>query len=86
MTNKFDGYSRDCYRLSAAEIDAIIAKLSHRDMEDINFAQKQVVNSAKVELTPFLVRVSCDFSSFIQLGCKIARRQVSEHECGRFSL
>ena len=29
-------------------------------------------------LTPFLVRVSCDLSGFVQLGRKVARRQVSE--------
>ena len=31
-----------------------------------------------LELTPFLVRASCDLSGFFQLGRKFARRQVSE--------
>ncbi|MEL7348053.1 MAG: histidinol dehydrogenase, partial [Pseudomonadota bacterium] len=31
LANKFDGYDRDSYRLSQAEIDAIIAKVSDRD-------------------------------------------------------
>ncbi|WP_300518354.1 histidinol dehydrogenase [Aliiroseovarius sp.] len=46
---KFDGYDRDSYRLSPDEIDALIAKVSPRDLEDIKFAQKQVVNFAKAQ-------------------------------------
>ncbi|HCQ66077.1 MAG TPA: histidinol dehydrogenase [Rhodobacteraceae bacterium] len=46
---KFDGYDRESYRLSAEEIEAIIAKVSARDMEDIKFAQAQVVNFAKAQ-------------------------------------
>ena len=39
LANKFDGYDRDSYRLTPEEIDAIIAKVAPRDMEDIRFAQ-----------------------------------------------
>ncbi len=46
---KFDSYDRECYRLSAEEIDAIIAKVSSRDMEDIRFAQEQVRNFAQAQ-------------------------------------
>ncbi|MCT8159507.1 histidinol dehydrogenase [Pseudoruegeria sp. SHC-113] len=46
---KFDGYERESYRLSAEEIEAIIAKVSPRDMADIRFAQEQVVNFAKAQ-------------------------------------
>lgn len=46
---KFDGYDRDSYRLSEAEIEAIVAKVAPRDMEDIRFAQAQVVNFAKAQ-------------------------------------
>ena len=46
---KFDGYDRDSYRLSAEEIDAIIAKVAPRDMEDIKFAQEQVRNFAQAQ-------------------------------------
>lgn len=49
LANKFDGYDRDSYRLSADEIDTIIAKVAPRDMEDIKFAQEQVVNFAKAQ-------------------------------------
>ncbi len=46
---KFDGYDRDSYRLSQDEIDALIAKVSPRDLEDIKFAQEQVVNFAQAQ-------------------------------------
>ncbi|WP_299968003.1 histidinol dehydrogenase [uncultured Roseobacter sp.] len=46
---KFDGYHRDSYRLSPAEIDALIAKVAPRDLEDIKFAQAQVVNFAQAQ-------------------------------------
>jgi sulfopropanediol 3-dehydrogenase len=46
---KFDKYDRPSYRLSTAEIDALIAKVSPRDMDDIRFAHEQVVNFAKAQ-------------------------------------
>ena len=49
LANKFDGYDRDSYRLGQDEIDALIAKVSPRDLEDIKFAQAQVVNFARAQ-------------------------------------
>ena len=49
LANKFDGYDRDSYRLTQDEIDALIAKVSPRDLEDIKFAQAQVVNFAQAQ-------------------------------------
>lgn len=46
---KFDGYDRPSYRLSDAEIEAIIAKVSDQDMADIRFAQEQVRNFAQAQ-------------------------------------
>ncbi len=46
---KFDGYDRTSYRLSDAEIQSIIAKVSDRDMADIKFAQEQVRNFAQAQ-------------------------------------
>ena len=46
---KFDGYDRETYRLTETEIDAIIAKVSPRDMADLKFAQEQVRNFAKAQ-------------------------------------
>ncbi|AUQ71503.1 histidinol dehydrogenase [Phaeobacter inhibens] len=46
---KFDNYDRDSYRLSEAEIEAIIAKVSPREMADIQFAQDQVTKFAQAQ-------------------------------------
>ena len=42
MSVKFDNYDRDSYRLTEAEIEALIAKVTPREMADIKFAQEQV--------------------------------------------
>ena len=42
LSAKFDGYSPESFRLSASEIEAAVAKVSDRDMEDIRFAQDQI--------------------------------------------
>jgi sulfopropanediol 3-dehydrogenase len=49
MSEKFDGYSRETYKLSAEEIAALIAKVSDRDMADLVFAQTQVRNFAQAQ-------------------------------------
>jgi sulfopropanediol 3-dehydrogenase len=46
---KFDKYDRPSYRLSEDEIQAIIAKVSDREMADIKFAQEQVVKFAQAQ-------------------------------------
>ncbi len=46
---KFDGYDRQSYRLTGDEIEAIIAKVSPRDMADIKFAQEQVTSFARAQ-------------------------------------
>ena len=42
LSEKFDNYSPPSYRLSQDEIDALMAKVSPRDMDDLKFAQAQV--------------------------------------------
>lgn len=49
LAEKFDGYSPETFRLSDEEIQALIAKVSDRDMEDIKFAQAQVRNFAQAQ-------------------------------------
>ena len=49
LANKFDGFDRETYRLSEAEIEAIIAQVSAEDMADIKFAQDQVRAFAQVQ-------------------------------------
>src|SRR5471032_2511473 len=47
LSKKFDNWSPKDFRLSPAEIDAAIAQVPKRDLEDIKFAQAQVRNFAQ---------------------------------------
>ncbi|WP_443478497.1 histidinol dehydrogenase [Novosphingobium aerophilum] len=49
MSIKFDGWDRDDYRLSQAEIDACVDSLSPQERKDIEFAQAQVKNFAQIQ-------------------------------------
>ncbi len=49
MSERFDGYARDSYRLSPEEIDALIARVPERDLADLKFAQAQVRNFAQAQ-------------------------------------
>src|SRR5947209_10015509 len=42
LSKKFDNWEPDDFRLSPQQIDAAIAELPRRDIEDIKFAQAQV--------------------------------------------
>ena len=46
MSVQFDGWERDDFRLTQAEIDHCIDSLSEQDIHDIKFAQEQVGNFA----------------------------------------
>lgn len=49
LSEKFDNYSPASYRLSQSEIEALMAKVSPRDMEDLRFAQEQVRKFAQAQ-------------------------------------
>ena len=49
LSAKFDGYTPESFRLSQAEIDALIAELSEREIADIRFAQDQVKGFAEAQ-------------------------------------
>ncbi|MBI1686465.1 histidinol dehydrogenase [Caulobacter hibisci] len=49
LSVKFDGWDRERYRLSQAEIQACIDTLSAQDLKDIEFAQTQVRNFARIQ-------------------------------------
>ena len=49
LSIRFDGWDRDDYRLSAAEIDACVDQLTAQDLRDIEFAQTQVRNFARIQ-------------------------------------
>jgi sulfopropanediol 3-dehydrogenase len=54
LSEKFDGYSPASYRLSKAEIEALIGELSDRELADIRFAQEQVVKFAQAQRASML--------------------------------
>jgi len=49
LSEKFDNYSPDNFRLSQSEIDAAMSKVSARDMDDIKFAQTQIRTFAEAQ-------------------------------------
>ncbi|AOF98218.1 sulfopropanediol 3-dehydrogenase [Sphingobium sp. AP50] len=54
MSIKFDGWDREDYRLSDAEISAAVDSLSPQERKDIEFAQAQVRNFAQVQRNSML--------------------------------
>lgn len=49
LAARFDGYTPASFRLSPEEIEALIAQVSPRDLDDIRFAQEQVRNFAQAQ-------------------------------------
>ena len=49
LSIRFDKWDRESYRLTQAEIDACLAKLTRQDIHDIEFAQTQVRNFAQIQ-------------------------------------
>ena len=49
MSKKFDNWERPTFRLSEAEIEACLARMSAQNITDIKFAQEQVRNFAKIQ-------------------------------------
>lgn len=49
LSRKFDNYTPPAFRLSPGDIEALMNKVSARDMEDIRFAQAQVRNFAQAQ-------------------------------------
>ena len=49
LSQKFDGYSPESFRLTEGEIEAAMQKVSTRDMEDIRFAQDQIRRFAEAQ-------------------------------------
>lgn len=49
LSEKFDRYSPPAFRLTLSEIEALMARVSARDMDDIRFAQEQVRNFAQAQ-------------------------------------
>ncbi len=49
LSAKFDRYSPESFRLTPSEIEAAMAKVAPRDMEDIRFAQAQIRTFAQAQ-------------------------------------
>ena len=49
LSQKFDGYTRDSFLLTASEIEAAMQQVSTRDMDDIRFAQTQIRRFAQAQ-------------------------------------
>ena len=49
LSEKFDKYTPASFKLSLEEIEALMAQVSPRDMEDLKFAQKQVRDFAQAQ-------------------------------------
>ena len=49
LSEKFDGYAPEKFRLSEAEIESLVSKVPNRDLSDIRFAQEQIRNFAKAQ-------------------------------------
>lgn len=49
LSEKFDKYTPQSFKLSTGEIEALMNQVSDRDMEDIKFAQAQVRNFAQAQ-------------------------------------
>ncbi len=49
LSQKFDGYSRPSFLLTASEVAAAMQKVSTRDMDDIRFAQTQIRRFAEAQ-------------------------------------
>lgn len=54
LSNRFDKFDRDTYRLSKAEIDHCVNSLSKREREDLDFAQEQVRKFAEAQKAALL--------------------------------
>ncbi|MFG6535164.1 histidinol dehydrogenase [Sulfitobacter sp. 1A16787] len=49
MSQKFDNYAPESFLLTQGQIEGLMSKVSSSDMDDIKFAQKQVMNFARAQ-------------------------------------
>lgn len=49
LSQKFDGYAPQSFRLSESEIEAAMSRVSARDLDDIKYAQKQIRRFAEAQ-------------------------------------
>ena len=54
LSARFDKYERDSFRLSQDDIDALVARVPQRDLDDIRFAQTQIRRFAETQRASML--------------------------------
>ena len=68
MSERFDGWHRDDYRLTDQEIRDCLSQLTSRDIQDIRFAQTQVRNFAEHQQKAALVDIEVETLPGVVLG------------------
>ncbi|MEL6701907.1 MAG: histidinol dehydrogenase, partial [Pseudomonadota bacterium] len=77
LSEKFDDYTPASFKLSQAEIDALMAKLSPREMEDIKYAQENVRRFAQAQRASML-----DIEVEMQPGVILGHKNIPVQSVG----
>jgi len=77
LARKFDSYTPENFRLSDSEIDAIMAKVTLREMTDIKFAQENVRRFAQAQRESML-----DIEVEMQPGVILGHRHIPVQSVG----
>ena len=77
LSEKFDSYSPASFRLSASEIDALMAKVSPREMADLKFAQENVRKFAQAQRESML-----DIEVEMQPGVILGHKNIPVQSVG----
>ncbi len=77
LSEKFDNYSPQSFKLSQSEIDALMAKVSHREMEDLKFAQDNVRRFAQAQRDSML-----DIEVEMQPGVILGHKNIPVQSVG----
>ena len=80
LSQRFDSWDREDYRLSQAEIDACMAELTDQDLTDIAFAQTQVRNFAQHQKAT-MTELEVETLPGVRLGHKHVRSTPSAATC-----
>ena len=88
LSLKFDGWDREDYRLSPAEVQDCIDQLTGQDLKDIEFAQAQVRNFAQIQKDS-MKEIEVETLPGVILGHKHVPVNVTEemigHKFGEFA-
>ncbi|GAA6174493.1 histidinol dehydrogenase [Sulfitobacter pacificus] len=77
LSEKFDNYSPDSFKLSQDEIDALIARVSPQEMKDLKFAQENVRRFAQAQRDSML-----DIEVEMQPGVILGHKNIPVQSVG----